>query len=135
MGPPASKIVGSNIYRAAWAGVRVEFAKRDASRVPEHWRRVGARVSPVAKDRRHAIAPAHAILNYLYRLLEAETTLSLHAAGSTPRSASFIATSATGTRSASMSWNQPAPSPTRTCSTCSKHNRYGAATSTKPSVG
>jgi hypothetical protein len=79
-----AEALAANIYWTAWAGVRVEFARRDAPRVPEHWQLVGARVSPVAKDRRHAITPAHAILNYLYRLLEAETTLSLHAAGLDP---------------------------------------------------
>ena len=40
--------------------------------------------APVVKDRRHAITPAQAILSYLYRLLEAETTLSLHASDLDP---------------------------------------------------
>ena len=66
------------------AGQPVTFATRDEPRVPQHWRAVGARFSPIAKDRRHAITSAHAILNYLYRLLEAETTLSLHASGLDP---------------------------------------------------
>jgi CRISPR-associated endonuclease Cas1 len=74
----------AQFYWPAWAGQPVMFATRDAPRVPEHWRTIGARFSPIAKDRRHAITPAHAILNYLYRLLEAETTLSLHASGLDP---------------------------------------------------
>jgi CRISPR-associated endonuclease Cas1 len=79
-----AEALAAQLYWPAWAGQAVTFATRDEPRVPEHWRSVGARSSPIAKDRRHAITPAHAILNYLYRLLEAETTLSLHASGLDP---------------------------------------------------
>jgi NAD(P)-dependent dehydrogenase (short-subunit alcohol dehydrogenase family) len=57
-----AEALAANIYWVAWAGVRVEFARRDAPRVPEHWRRVGARVSPVAKDRRLAVTLSSTVL-------------------------------------------------------------------------
>ncbi len=54
------------------------------SRVPEHWRTVGPRESPKTGKPRGAITPAHATLNYLYRLAETETTIALHAVGLDP---------------------------------------------------
>jgi CRISPR-associated protein Cas1 len=71
-------------YWTAWGGVRPTFARRDEPCVPEHWRTAGPRSTAIGNAQRHAITPAHAILNYLYRLLEAETTLGLHAAGLDP---------------------------------------------------
>jgi CRISPR-associated endonuclease Cas1 len=79
-----AEALAAQLYWPAWAGQSVTFATRDEPRVPEHWRTVGGRFSPIAKDRRHAITPAHAILNHLYRLLEAETALNLHASGLDP---------------------------------------------------
>jgi hypothetical protein len=45
---------------------------------------VGARTSPISGKQRHAANPANALLNYAYALLEAETTLALHASGLDP---------------------------------------------------
>jgi CRISPR-associated protein Cas1 len=71
-------------YWSAWGSVPVKFAKRDEAHVPEHWTRIGPRTTAIGNAQRHAIAPVHALLNYLYRLLEAEATLGLHAAGLDP---------------------------------------------------
>jgi CRISPR-associated endonuclease Cas1 len=60
-------------YWDAWAHVPIKFVGRDEPRVPEQWRRFGTRRSPLSGSPRLAANPANAILNYLYRLLEAET--------------------------------------------------------------
>ena len=66
-------------YWDAWAGVSIEFARRD--RVPDHWRTFGARRSPLTLRPRNAANPLNAILNYLYTLLEVETRIALIARG------------------------------------------------------
>lgn len=55
----------------------LRFPGRDAGRLAGHWSVFGARSSPVSGARRHAGNPANALLNYVYALLEAETTLAL----------------------------------------------------------
>lgn len=67
-----------------WVTIPIRFAVRDQERVPDHWRSFGLRSSPITGSKRQAINPANALLNYLYTLLEAETTLALHAAGLDP---------------------------------------------------
>lgn len=79
-----AEAIAARGYWEALALLPVRFATRDAARVPEHWRVVGQRASLRSGDKRKAITPAHAIFNYLYRLLEVETTISLHAAGLDP---------------------------------------------------
>ncbi len=71
-------------YWERWMAIPIRFAARDHERVPDHWRSFGLRSSPITGSKRHAINPANALLNYLYTLLEAETTLALHAAGLDP---------------------------------------------------
>ena len=66
-------------YWDAWAGVLIEFARRDC--VPDHWRTFGARRSPLTLRPRNAANPLNAILNYLYTLLEVETRVALIARG------------------------------------------------------
>jgi hypothetical protein len=44
----------------------------------------GTRSSPISGSKRYAANPANALLNYTYALLEAETTLALHASGLDP---------------------------------------------------
>ena len=70
---------GAEAYWDAWAGVPVQFARRD--RVPEHWRTFGMRRSPLTLAPRNAANPCNAILNYLYTLLEVETRIGLSARG------------------------------------------------------
>ena len=52
--------------------------------IPEHWRSFGQRQSLLANGPRSASNPANAILNYLYSLLEAETTLACQQIGLDP---------------------------------------------------
>ena len=76
-------------YWEAAAHLPMRFATRDIDRIPTHWRIAGQRMSLKSRQKRHATSPAHAIFNYLYRLLEVETTISLHAAGLDPALGAF----------------------------------------------
>lgn len=71
-------------YWTAWRDVEVRFVGRDASRVPAHWRSVGARRSVLTDGPRKAVAPFHALLNYAYAVLEAEAHLAAVAVGCDP---------------------------------------------------
>jgi CRISPR-associated endonuclease Cas1 len=71
-------------YWSAWSTLPVNFPKNDLSRVPEHWRSFGARVSPLTGSPRHAANPPNAILNYLYSILESEARLAAAALGLDP---------------------------------------------------
>lgn len=76
--------IAANAYWAAWATVPVRFAASDQRRVPEHWRTFWSRSSPLTGQPRRAGNPANAILNYLYAILEAETTIALLTMGLDP---------------------------------------------------
>jgi CRISPR-associated endonuclease Cas1 len=76
--------LAADAYWQAWATLPLPFGQRDVATVPEHWRRFGQRRSLLTSGPRNATNPAGAILNYLYALIEAETTLALHAVGLDP---------------------------------------------------
>jgi CRISPR-associated endonuclease Cas1 len=71
-------------YWSAWHNVPVTFPKRDLARVSQHWRRFGARVSPLTGSPRLAVSPPNAMLNYLYAVLESEARLAAAALGLDP---------------------------------------------------
>lgn len=71
-------------YWSAWAPVPVRFARRDADRVPAHWRTFGGRAPPLTGNPRLAGNPANALLNVLYACLEAEATLAARVVGLDP---------------------------------------------------
>jgi len=71
-------------YWSSVASVPLTFARRDAKRAPTHWCTFGTRSSPLAAGARRAATPANALLNYLYAILEAETTIALAAVGLDP---------------------------------------------------
>jgi len=71
-------------YWSAWRSIPVYFPKKDASRVPDHWRAFGARISPLTHSPRLAVNPPNAILNYLYTVLESEARLAVAAVGLDP---------------------------------------------------
>jgi len=71
-------------YWRAWADVPVRFARRDESRVPEHWRTFGRRSSPLTGAPRLAANPANALLNYCYAILEAECRIAVLTMGLDP---------------------------------------------------
>jgi CRISPR-associated endonuclease Cas1 len=71
-------------YWGAWARVPVQFARREAARIPAHWLTFGRRASLVTGTSRRATNPANAILNYLYAIAEAEARLAALAVGCDP---------------------------------------------------
>ena len=72
------------IYWDAWSALPVRFATREVETVPAHWLTVGARSSVLTDSPRKAVTPAHALLNYCYALLEAETRIAVLAVGLDP---------------------------------------------------
>jgi len=72
------------IYWGVWTALPVRFARKALDRVPDHWRTVGARHSPLTSSPRTAANPANAILNYLYAIAEAECRIALLAVGLDP---------------------------------------------------
>ena len=77
-----SKAAGA--YWAAWRTLPINFPKKDAPRLPDHWRVFGYRVSPLTGSPRLAVNPPNAILNYLYAVLESESRLAAAALGLDP---------------------------------------------------
>jgi CRISPR-associated endonuclease Cas1 len=75
---------GANVYWAAWQNVQVTFPRKDLHRVPDHWRTFGTRKSVLSGSPRLAVNPANAMLNYLYTLLLAESSLAIAAMGLDP---------------------------------------------------
>jgi CRISPR-associated endonuclease Cas1 len=71
-------------YWEAWTSLPIQFVGADVRKVPSHWRTFGPRRSLLSGSPRLAASPANAILNYLYRLLEAETRLACIAVGLDP---------------------------------------------------
>jgi len=71
-------------YWSAWSGVELRWARRDAERIPGHWRRFGSRTSPLTGGPRLAANPANAVLNYLYAILEGEATIAARLVGLDP---------------------------------------------------
>jgi CRISPR-associated endonuclease Cas1 len=77
--------VAANVYWNAWSTVEVPFVRKDVPRVSDHWRSFEGRRSAVnAGTARSATDPANALLNYGYRLLEAEGRLACLAVGLDP---------------------------------------------------
>ena len=68
-------------YWDAWSTLPIPFPVRDQAKLPVHWRTFGQRRSLLSQGPRHATNPAGAILNYLYTLLEAETTFACQSVG------------------------------------------------------
>jgi hypothetical protein len=52
--------------------------------VPDHWRVFGARMSPLTSSPRLAVNPPNTMLNYLYAVLESESSLAAAALGLDP---------------------------------------------------
>src|SRR5713226_867016 len=74
----------ASAYWAAWRTLPINFPRNDLRRVPDHWRRFGARISPLTGSPRLAANPVNSILNYLYALLESEARLAAAALGLDP---------------------------------------------------
>lgn len=74
----------ASAYWAAWRTLSITYPRKDESRVPQHWRSFGARISPLTGSPRLAVNPPNAILNYLYAVLESESRLAAAALGLDP---------------------------------------------------
>lgn len=75
---------GAKVYWAAWRSLSIEFPRKELTRIPDHWRTFGARVSPLTGSPRLAANPVNAILNYLYAILESEARLAATTLGLDP---------------------------------------------------
>ena len=69
------------LYWSVWRNLAITFPKKDESRIPDHWRTFGARVSPLTGSPRVAVNPPNAMLNYLYSVLSSESRLAAAALG------------------------------------------------------
>jgi CRISPR-associated endonuclease Cas1 len=75
----------ANSYFAAWSALEVPFIRRDVPKVPDHWRVFEGRRSAINPGiARSATDPVNALLNYGYRLLEAEGRIACLAIGLDP---------------------------------------------------
>ena len=75
----------ANLFWSAWGALNVTFVKKDAPRVPENWQLFEGRRSAITPgSARNASDPVNAMLNYLYRILEAEGHLATLAVGLDP---------------------------------------------------
>jgi CRISPR-associated endonuclease Cas1 len=75
--------IAANAYWSAWSGLTLNFGKRTASAVPEHWRVFSSRRS-MRNENRRATDPVNAMLNYGYALLEAECRIAALTVGLDP---------------------------------------------------
>ena len=83
----AIRIVEANAagaYFREWRFISVVWPKADVKKIPDHWRFVGSRQSPLSGGPRLAVTPVHTLLNYCFALLQAETRLCLSALGLDP---------------------------------------------------
>lgn len=71
-------------YFGALRGIPLLWPKADLRRIPEHWRTVGARQSPLSGGPRLAVTPFHSIINYCFALLESETRIAVSTVGLDP---------------------------------------------------
>jgi CRISPR-associated endonuclease Cas1 len=72
------------VYFGALRNIPVLWPKMDLPRIPDHWRTIGSRQSPLSGGPRLAITPVHAILNYCFALVESGTRLALTSLGLDP---------------------------------------------------
>jgi len=71
-------------YFREWRFLPVMWPKADVKKIPDHWRFAGSRQSPLTGGPRLAVTPVHAVLNYCFALLQAETRLCLSVLGLDP---------------------------------------------------
>lgn len=77
--------IAGRYYWQTFAHLPIRFDSRWRSAVPEHWHRAGPRTSPGDRKRaKRAQTPAHAILNYLYAILQTEATIAAQRMGFDP---------------------------------------------------
>jgi hypothetical protein len=80
----AIRIVEANAaacYFREWHDIPVTWPRADIPKIPDHWRFAGSRQSPLSGGPRLAVTPVHAVLNYCFALLQAETRLAVSVLG------------------------------------------------------
>jgi hypothetical protein len=60
----------ASAYFNTWRRIELRWARKDQTRIPDHWRAYPGRTSPLSNSPRLAIDPANALLSYCYQLLE-----------------------------------------------------------------
>jgi CRISPR-associated endonuclease Cas1 len=77
--------IAGRYYWGVWARVPIHFEPSFGRTVPEHWHCAGPRTSRLDRQwPRRALTPAHALLNYVYAILEAEALIAAYALGFDP---------------------------------------------------
>jgi CRISPR-associated protein Cas1 len=77
--------VAGRYYWQTFAHLPISFDSSWRKSVPDHWHTAGPRTSPLDRKRaKRAMSPAHAILNYLYAILECEATIAAYRMGFDP---------------------------------------------------
>jgi len=71
--------LGALAYWSPWAELPVRFARRDG--VPEHWRALGPRHSPLDHSPHTAVTPGNAMLNYLYGVAAGQCIIAITKCG------------------------------------------------------
>ena len=75
----------ANLYWSAWGAIEVDFVKKDRSRVPGNWLSFEGRRSAINPGSpRNSSDPINCLLNYGFRLLEAEGHLATVTVGLDP---------------------------------------------------
>lgn len=75
----------ASIYWGAWTGtVALPWKEADAEKVPAHWTVYVSRANLTSGKARGATDPVNAMLNYCYRIAEAECVLACHSVGLDP---------------------------------------------------
>ncbi len=74
----------AKLYWHSWADLPIFWPRKDQTRIPDHWKRFGSRMSPLTHSPRLAANPPNALLNLLYGILEGEARLSAVAMGMDP---------------------------------------------------
>jgi len=82
-------------YWSCWTDVPLTFARADAAKLPDGWRRFGDRHSPMSHSPRSAVTAGGAVANLLYTLALIECRLGLVALGIDPGLGSRTATART----------------------------------------
>jgi CRISPR-associated endonuclease Cas1 len=76
-----SEAQAAKLYWQSWADLPILWPRRDQTRIPEHWKKFGSRISPLTHSPRLAANPPNALLNLLYGILESEARLAAVAMG------------------------------------------------------
>src|SRR5258708_11558699 len=71
-------------YWISLENIALNFVRKDQKRIPQHWFRLGRRISPISKRAMHAATPGQAMLNYLYSVAESLCSIQLAAVGLNP---------------------------------------------------